>query len=70
MIPGIYPKLFTGQWLLCSAQTFIRDIASDEDEAFYATLEYPRWPADGAMVIGALHVDQRFPGDVATALEA
>ena len=57
----IYSRL-TGQ---TPVQTLIRDIESGEDTAFYATLEYPRWSADGLRVTGALHVDQRFPGDVA-----
>ena len=46
-------------------QTMIRDLGNGEDRAFYATLEYPRWSRDGESIIGALHVDQRFPGDIA-----
>ncbi len=46
-------------------QTLIRNLDSGEDDAFYATLEYPRWSADGKRVIGSLFTDQRFPGDVA-----
>lgn len=46
-------------------QTLIRNIASGEDTTFYATLEYPRWSKNGEYVTGALHVDQRFPGDIA-----
>lgn len=57
----IYSRL-TGQ---VPVQTLIRDLRSKTDRSFYATLEYPRWSADGANVIGALHSDQRFPGDVA-----
>lgn len=46
-------------------QTLIRQLATGTDEGFYATLEYPRWSRDGSNMIGALHVDQRFPGDIA-----
>jgi Tol biopolymer transport system component len=56
-----YSRL-TGQ---APVQTLIRQLATGKDEGFYATLEYPRWSADGTDIIGALHVDQRFPGDIA-----
>lgn len=46
-------------------QTAIRQLHTGKDEAFYATLEYPRWSRDGTSIVGALHVDQRFPGDIA-----
>lgn len=46
-------------------QTLIRHLLTGKDEAFYATLEYPRWSRDGTSIVGALHVDQRFPGDIA-----
>lgn len=46
-------------------QTLIRDLATGNDTTFYAALEYPRWSRDGSSIIGALHVDQRFPGDIA-----
>ena len=45
-------------------QSLIRDIATGEDSAFYATLEYPRWSRDGDTIIGANHNDQTFPGDI------
>ena len=57
----IYSRL-TGQ---IPVQTLLRDVQTGEDRTFYATLEYPRWSADGEYVIGSYHVDQRFPGDVA-----
>jgi Tol biopolymer transport system component len=56
-----YSRL-TGQ---VPVQTLIRQLATGKDEAFYATLEYPRWSKDGTRIIGALHTDQRFPGDIA-----
>ena len=56
-----YSRL-TGQ---VPVQTLIRQLTTGKDEAFYATLEYPRWSEDGTQIIGALHVDQRFPGDIA-----
>ena len=46
-------------------QTLIRNLDTGNDDAFYATLEYPRWSADGKRVIGSLFTGQRFPGDVA-----
>ncbi|MDJ0710072.1 MAG: winged helix-turn-helix domain-containing protein [Woeseiaceae bacterium] len=58
---AVYSRL-TGQ---VPVQTMLRDLESSEDRAFYATLEYPRWSRDGENIIGALHVDQRFPGDIA-----
>jgi Tol biopolymer transport system component len=58
---AIYSRL-TGQ---VPVQTLIRQLSSGEDQAFYATLEYPRWSQDGSDVLGALHIDQRFPGDIA-----
>lgn len=57
----VYSTL-TGQ---VPVQTLRRDLETGEDRAFYATLEYPRWSRDGKSIIGALHVDQRFPGDIA-----
>ena len=57
----VYSRL-TGQ---VPVQTLIRHLSTGKDEAFYATLEYPRWSQDGSSIIGALHVDQRFPGDIA-----
>jgi Tol biopolymer transport system component/DNA-binding winged helix-turn-helix (wHTH) protein len=57
----IYSRL-TGQ---VPVQTLLRDVQTGEDRTFYATLEYPRWSADGENVIGSYYVDQRFPGDVA-----
>lgn len=45
-------------------QTNIRSLDTGSDRAFYATLEYPRWSGDGRKVVGARHIDQRFPGDV------
>lgn len=57
----VYSRL-TGQ---VPVQTLIRDLVTGEDQAFYATLEYPRWSRDGSSIIGSLHVDQRFPGDIA-----
>jgi len=56
-----YSRL-TGQ---VPVQTLIRRMATGKDEAFYATLEYPRWSRDGTRIIGARHIDQRFPGDIA-----
>ena len=58
---AIYSRL-TGQ---VPVQTLIRQLSSGEDRTFYATLEYPRWSQDGSDVLGALHTDQRFPGDIA-----
>ncbi len=46
-------------------QTLIRYLDTAQDESFFATLEYPRWSADGESVAGSLFTDQRFPGDVA-----
>ena len=46
-------------------QTLIRNLDSARDESFFATLEYPRWSADGERVVGSLFTDQHFPGDVA-----
>lgn len=45
-------------------QTRIRDLESGVDQAFYATLEYPRWSRDGSQVLGSMYTNQRFPGDV------
>ncbi len=58
---AIYSRL-TGQ---VPVQTLIRQLSSGEGRAFYATLEYPRWSQDGSEVLGAQHIDQRFPGDIA-----
>lgn len=57
----IYSRL-TGQ---VPVQTMVRRTNDTEDRAFYATLEYPRWSADGLFVLGAMHTDQSFPGDIA-----
>lgn len=57
----IYSRL-TGQ---TPVQTLLRNVQTGVDTSFYATLEYPRWSADGANIIGSYTVDQRFPGDVA-----
>lgn len=46
-------------------QTLIRQISSEEEQTFYATLEYPRWSQDGSEILGAQHTDERFPGDIA-----
>ena len=46
-------------------QTMVRYLDSNRDEAFFATLEYPRWSRDGASVVGSLFTNQRFPGDIA-----
>jgi Tol biopolymer transport system component/DNA-binding winged helix-turn-helix (wHTH) protein len=46
-------------------QTSIRNLGSGKDQAFHATLEYPRWSRDGTLIVGALHTGQRFPGDIA-----
>lgn len=46
-------------------QTSIRNLQTRKVESFYATLEYPRWSRDGANILGALHTDQSFPGDIA-----
>lgn len=56
-----YSRL-TGQ---VPVQTLLRDLQANRDTTFYATLEYPRWSADGQFLYGAMHVDQRFPGDIA-----
>ena len=50
---------------LAPVQTLIRDLGSGGERTFHATLEYPRWSADGRWLIGSRFVDQRFPGDVA-----
>ncbi len=57
----IYSRL-TGQ---VPVQTLIRDLKTGSDTAFYATLEYPRWSRNGDRIIGAMHNDQSFPGDIA-----
>ena len=57
----VYSRL-TGQ---VPVQTLVRNLTSGEDRAFYATLEYPRWSKSGDRIIGALHSDQSFPGDIA-----
>jgi Tol biopolymer transport system component len=57
----VYSRL-TGQ---VPVQTLLRDLRTGDDRAFYATLEYPRWSQSGTHIIGALHTDQSFPGDVA-----
>lgn len=46
-------------------QTLIRDIDSEADQPFHATLEYPRWSRDGTRILGSLYTNQRFPGDIA-----
>lgn len=46
-------------------QTLVRRLDTAEDESFFATLEYPRWSANGELVVGSLFTGQRFPGDVA-----
>ncbi|MDA0824500.1 MAG: hypothetical protein O3C28_19065 [Proteobacteria bacterium] len=57
----IYSRL-TGQ---VPVQTLIRDLKTGSDTAFYATLEYPRWSRNGDRIIGAMHNDQSFPGNIA-----
>ncbi len=57
----VYSRL-TGQ---VPVQTLVRRLDTGDDQAFHAALEYPRWSKDGSAIIGALHVDQRFPGDIA-----
>ena len=57
----VYSRL-TGQ---VPVQTLVRDLETGNDSAFYATLEYPRWSRNGDNIIGAMHIDQSFPGDIA-----
>lgn len=57
----IYSRL-TGQ---TPVQTRVRNLTTEQDRSFHATLEYPRWSADGLNVTGSRLIDQRFPGDVA-----
>lgn len=57
----VYSRL-TGQ---VPVQTLIRNLETGEDVSFYATLEYPRWSRDGTSIVGALHQNQSFPGDIA-----
>ena len=57
----IYSRL-AGQ---APVQTLLRDLDSGLDQAFHATLEYPRWSRDGSQVLGSMYSNQRFPGDIA-----
>lgn len=45
--------------------TIIRDIESNEENPFYATLEWPHWSKDGESLIGGLFDQQRTFGDIA-----
>ncbi|MEQ9561632.1 MAG: hypothetical protein RLN69_03865, partial [Woeseiaceae bacterium] len=45
-------------------ETLVREVDDQSDTMFVAALEYPRWSSDGSRIAGALHRDQRFPGDV------
>lgn len=56
----LYSRL-TGQ---VPVQTLVREIDNHTDRSFPVALEYPRWSSDGARIVGSLHVDQRFPGDI------
>lgn len=56
-----YSRL-TGQ---VPVQTLLRNLDGSGVSSFYATLEYPRWSANGRYIYGARHSDLRFPGDIA-----